>query len=130
MPTDHTNNINYANQAPYRKLENLHIVFWLLKDISWCLLWKPLGITMILPTLLIAMFITWQNRSIFSEFMHNLAIICWIIANSYWMISEFFQFETKTFWGYFQYKHLAVVPFAAGLILLAYFYLFRRTSAE
>ena len=37
----------------YRKMENLHIVFWLFKDISWCMVWRPLGLAMILPTLII-----------------------------------------------------------------------------
>ena len=41
----------------YRKMENLHIVFWLFKDIAWCMIWKPLGIAMIFPTLTIAIII-------------------------------------------------------------------------
>ena len=28
----------YAIPSRYRRLENLHIVFWLFKDISWCML--------------------------------------------------------------------------------------------
>ena len=31
----------------YRKMENLHIVFWLFKDVAWCMVWRPLGIMMI-----------------------------------------------------------------------------------
>ncbi len=34
----------------YRKIENLHIVFWLIKDMAWAMLWKPLGVFMIVPT--------------------------------------------------------------------------------
>ena len=30
-----------------------------------------------------------KNRQIVSELTHNLAIICWITANSLWMIFEF-----------------------------------------
>jgi len=44
----------YSIPARYRKLENLHIVFWLFKDISWCMIWRELGILMIIPTLSVA----------------------------------------------------------------------------
>ncbi|WP_219928772.1 hypothetical protein [Flavobacterium album] len=33
----------YQIPACYRKTENLHIVFWLIKDLCWVMLWKPLG---------------------------------------------------------------------------------------
>ncbi|WP_238430066.1 hypothetical protein [Chitinophaga agri] len=64
-------------------MENLHIVFWLLKDIGWCLIWKPLGIAMIFPTLIIALVIAYRTRQFMSELCHNLAIAVWIMANSY-----------------------------------------------
>jgi hypothetical protein len=107
----------------YRKMENLHIVFWLFKDISWCMIWKPLGITMILPTLIIAIVITIRTRQFVSEFCHNLAIVFWITANSYWMISEFMQFDTVNITGDVTYKYLAILPFMAGILVLAYYYL-------
>ena len=44
----------YSIPDRFRRMENMHIIFWLLKDISWCLFWKPLGIAMIFPTLIIA----------------------------------------------------------------------------
>ncbi len=84
----------YSLPLRYRKMENFHIVFWLFKDISWCMLWRPLGIAMIFPTLFIAIIITVRNRQYMSEVCHNLAIVFWITANSYWMISEFFYFDT------------------------------------
>src|SRR6188768_1545955 len=80
---------NYIIPLRYRKMENLHIVFWLFKDISWCLIWKPLGIAMIFPTLIVAIVIAWRTRQYVSELCHNLAITVWISANSYWMITEF-----------------------------------------
>ena len=33
----------YSIPARFRKMENMHIVFWLMKDISWCMIWKELG---------------------------------------------------------------------------------------
>ena len=103
-------------------MENLHIVFWLFKDLSWCMIWKPLGIAMILPTLLISIVIAWRTRNFVSELCHNLAIIVWITANSYWMISEFFSFDNLPLLGIFTYKHLALIPFTLGILLLFYYY--------
>ena len=80
--------------------------FWLLKDISWCMIWKPLGIAMIIPTLSIAIWIAWKNRQIKSELAHNLAIVFWITANAYWMISEFLGFDEMLVWKDFTGKHL------------------------
>ena len=105
-------------------MENLHIVFWLFKDISWCMIWRPLGILMIFPTLLIALLISWRTRQYVSELCHNLAITVWIMANSYWMISEFFHFDALPVFGDFTYKHLAMIPFLAGILLLLYYYVF------
>lgn len=113
----------YAIPVKYRKMENLHIVFWLLKDISWCMIWRPLGIAMIFPTLIFAVLITIRNRQFMSEICHNAAIVCWITANAYWMISEFFYFDELIVFGSITYKHLAILPFSLGILLLAYYYM-------
>lgn len=109
-------------------MENLHIVFWLLKDISWCLVWKPLGILMIFPTLIISIVIAWRTRHMVSELCHNLAICVWISANSYWMVSEFLHFDTHTVYGDITFKHLAVIPFVTGMVILAYYYLYWKPT--
>ena len=88
----------YIIPAKYRRLENLHIVFWLIKDISWCMTWRWMGILMIIPTLAVAIYIAWRTRAIVSELAHNLAIAFWISANSYWMISEFLGFDEMPVW--------------------------------
>jgi hypothetical protein len=116
----------YIIPARYRKMENMHIVFWLLKDISWCMIWKVLGIAMIFPTLIISIIIAWRTRQLKSELAHNLAITFWISANSLWMISEFFKFDTMPVVGYFEGKHLALIPFAIGITILAYYYVFQK----
>lgn len=113
----------YTIPIAYRKMENLHIVFWLFKDISWCLVWKPLGILMIIPTLIIAIIITIRNRKLMSETCHNAAIVFWITANSYWMISEFLHFDTGVVYGDITFKHLSIIPFTIGILILAYYYL-------
>jgi hypothetical protein len=116
----------YSIPASFRRLENMHVVFWLLKDISWCMIWKPLGIAMIIPTLSIAIWIAWKNRQIKSELAHNLAIVFWIAANAYWMISEFLAFDEMLVWKDFTGKHLSLIPFVTGALILLYYYAVQR----
>lgn len=116
----------YTIPLKYRKMENLHIVFWLFKDISWCLFWKTLGIVMIIPTLTISIIIAYRTRKMTSELCHNLAISLWIMANSYWMISEFVGFDENILFSDFTFKHLALIPFFLGVACLLYYYLFYK----
>ena len=106
----------YTIPAKYRRLENLHIVLWLIKDISWLMIWKPLGLFMVIPTLIAALAITWQTRKLRSELFHNLAVVCWIVANSYWMLVEFFAKDDSI-------RMYAIVPFLLGFLIIGYFYL-------
>lgn len=106
----------YSIPARFRKLENLHILFWLAKDLCWCLVFKPLGIIMIVPTLTVAFYIAWRSRNIVAELTHNIAIALWIIANSIWMISEFMKVDE-------QVKPFCIIPFSLGLLVLLYYYL-------
>lgn len=118
----------YIIPARYRRMENMHIVFWLVKDISWCMIWKVLGIAMIFPTLSIAIVIAWRTRHLASELAHNLAIAFWITANSLWMISEFFHFDETIILNGLTGKHLALIPFFSGALILLYYYLFQRSK--
>jgi hypothetical protein len=106
----------YIIPAKFRKIENLHILFWLVKDLCWCLAFKPLGIVMIAPTLLIALWIAWRTRHIAAELAHNVAIAIWIIANSMWMVSEFWGVDEKV-------KPYCLIPFSLGIVILLYYYL-------
>jgi hypothetical protein len=114
----------YTIPLKYRKMENLHIVFWIFKDIGWCLLWKPLGIMMIFPTLVISIIIAYRTRHMMAELTHNLAITLWILANSYWMSTEFLGIDALTVFGGITLKQMAIVPFLLGVACLAYYYVF------
>ncbi len=116
----------YSIPARFRKMENMHIAFWLMKDISWCMIWRELGLAMFIPTLTIAIIITWRTRGTKSELAHNLAITFWICANGYWMISEFFRFDTMVVWREYTGKHLALIPFITGAVILLYYYAVQR----
>lgn len=121
---------NYHIPLRYRKMENLHIVFWLFKDVAWCMGWRTLGITMIIPTLIISVVIAWRNRKNVSELCHNAAISVWISANSYWMVSEFLHFDTVPLFATYTFKHLAIAPFVMGIIFLSYYYLYYKPKYE
>lgn len=97
-----------------RRFENIHILLWLVKDLCWVTFSKAAGVMMIIPTLLLAIFITWKNRAIKAELAHNIAICMWICANSVWMIGEFYFNDTT--------RELAVVFFVTGLLSMLYYY--------
>lgn len=105
----------YSIPVKYRKTENLHIVFWLLKDLSWAMLWKPLGLVMIIPTITAALMITYQTRHIKSELLHNVAVDFWIVANAYWMLTEFYSPDESL-------RFYTIIPFSIGLAIIAYYY--------
>jgi hypothetical protein len=106
-----------------RSIENFHIVLWLVKDLSWVLLWKPLGLIMAVPTVAMAIWIAWRSRNDTGELLHNLAVAFWIVANSVWMIGEF--------WFDDRIRHFALPFFLAGLLCVGWYYLVllpRRTA--
>lgn len=96
-----------------KKHENLHIVFWLIKDSCWMLKLKLLGVIMVVPTVAIACLIVYVSRKTMDIYL-NLAVLCWICANSYWMCIEFFTDE--------RYRFFAAIPFALGFVFVAIYY--------
>jgi hypothetical protein len=121
----------YTIPARFRRTENLHILLWLLKDICWAMNFRIPGLIMIVPTLTVALVITWQTRHMRSELFHNLAVVFWITANCTWMIGEFFHIDENIWHGY-GLRDAAIIPFSCGLLVLAYYYavLFRRHENE
>jgi hypothetical protein len=101
----------------HRPIENIHILFWLIKDACWAMEWKAGGFTMIFPTVGVALWLLFRNRRDLTEFYHNLAVVFWILANSVWMCGEFMGWETRP---------AAAVLFIGGLLFLAVYYLIIR----
>jgi prepilin signal peptidase PulO-like enzyme (type II secretory pathway) len=106
----------YSIPARFRRIENLHILLWLLKDLGWAMFWKPLGLGMLAPTLFVAVLITWQTRHLKAELFHNLAIVFWICANGYWMIAEYFWPEIDAL------RFYTAIPFGIGLFFILLYY--------
>ncbi len=97
-----------------RRIENLHIAFWLLKDLGWVQDIHVLGLVMVVPTLSVAIWLTWHMRHERSELAHNAAVCCWIIANAIWMIGEFFLQDST--------RPQATIFFGIGLSILTVHY--------
>lgn len=99
----------------FRFYENLHVLFWLIKDMCWCMLYKPIALSMIAPTLILAIYFTIKFRKDNMELAHNIAICAWISANSIWMIGEFYYDDGL--------RAYAASFFGLGLITLTIYYL-------
>ena len=98
-----------------RAYENLHIAIWLIKDTCWVMTFKVGGMLMIIPTLVVAVHLAWRSRKNVSDLFHNIAVCLWITANATWMTGEFFYYDGL--------RPYAMVIFAAGLIVVAFYYI-------
>ena len=105
-----------------REYENFHIVLWLIKDTCWVLDLKIPGLIMILPTLAVAIYLTWKHRALNSELFHNIAVVSWLCANSIWMIGEFFFNDTL--------RPIAIVFFTIGVLVVFSYYIFIRPKEK
>ena len=111
---------NIFGSKKFHVVENFHIFFWLIKDISWCLELKTLGVSMIIPTILVTILMMYRTRQK-SDFWVNFSVLFWISANSYWMCMEFF--------GHVDLKDYAVIPFCFGFIAF-FVYLYKLNRAD
>lgn len=75
---------------------------------------KIIGSIMILPTIALAYYITFFTRTVKHHLLPNIAVSCWITANSLWMLWEFFDVALKP---------VALVFFIAGLVIISLHYL-------
>ncbi len=97
-----------------RASENFHIVLWLLKDLCWVMDLHLAGVIMVVPTVGMAGYIAWQCRADLGELLHSISVVFWILANSTWMIGEFF-FDDGT-------RPLVAAFFVAGLLTVSWYY--------
>lgn len=74
---------------------------------------KWLGALMVPPALFMAIRICYLTRKT-EELYINLGIFSWITANSFWMLSEFFEAS--------EHKNLAGFPFALGFVFVGWYY--------
>jgi hypothetical protein len=116
------------------KIDNLHVLLWLIKDISWCLDWKKTGVAMIVPAVIVAVYLLIKSGNNQEKIVHNSSIVFWISANSIWMSSEFYDFEESIFNLSFGGRHIAAVLFIIGISIVVVYYayqlFFRRKSTN
>lgn len=109
-----------------REFENFHIILWLLKDVCWVSGLTVLGTIMIFPTVTMAIYIVWVTRNSLVDLYHNLAVVCWITANSIWMIGEMY-FDGTTLQIYYEYsRYLAFSLFVLGIGFVIWYHLKKR----
>lgn len=98
-----------------RKIENSHIILWLIKDTFWVMDLKTLGMIMIVPTVAVALYLCFISRNNAKEFYHSLAVCFWIAANGSWMIGEFYFNDGM--------RPLALCFFILGLLSISFYYI-------
>ncbi len=103
-----------ASSSKLRMWENMHIVFWLVKDMCWVSDFHLIGMIMIFPTISVAIWMVFKSLGNKVELVHNIAVLCWISANSVWMTGEFYLADTTRPW--------AQLLFALGIVALALHY--------
>jgi hypothetical protein len=78
---------------------------------------KTVGTIMILPTVTIALIILYRSREHLTSFVHNVAVLFWISANSLWMLGEMYCNDCTKPWAVWLFST------GMGVLLLYYSYL-------
>ncbi len=79
------------------------------------------GVVMIVPTILLAIWISIRTRHNPALLLPNLSVCCWIGANGYWMLGEFFDFN---------HIPVSIILFAAGLVFIILYLLRYRNHSH
>jgi hypothetical protein len=118
--------IKPSKNRDVREFENFHIVLWLLKDVCWVMGFKTMGTIMIIPTVTMAIYIAWLTRNSVVDLYHNLAVVCWITANSLWMLGELY-FDGTTLQQYYELSRMvALILFILGLGFVFWYHFQKR----
>ena len=71
----------------WREYENIHILFWLGKDVAWINLIPSMWVIFLVPTFGIAwdmVFVTFWKKHLMIDHAHNVTILIWVMANAIW----------------------------------------------
>jgi hypothetical protein len=110
------NGIPSAENRAWHPMEYAHVFLWLVKDMCWAQGWKLAGTIMVIPTIAVAIIITWLQRHQPVTLAHNVAITIWISSNSLWMLAEFYKLEATL-------KPVSTAGFVLGLLVLGIQYM-------
>ncbi len=64
-----------------------------------------------IPAIIFAGLIAWKYKESKLDLLPNLAVLFWIIANSWWMVVEFFAIDDNL-------RFYTLIPFVLGLIMI------------
>lgn len=81
----------------WRRYELLHILFWLIKDYSWCSGDQVFWFVGAIPTLIISIdfiVISHKNNKIIVDLSHYIAESIWLCSNLTWAFSELFTLDS------------------------------------
>ena len=92
------------------QIDTWHILLWLLKDTLWVMSFKYLAIAMIIPTVLYTLYILKLNYQQKFYFFNYLAILFWLLGNSFWILNDFL-FNQKYVW-------VCYILFSIGIVIL------------
>ena len=67
------------------KINTMHVFFWLVKDMCWCLHLTALATLMVFPTVSLTGYILFTQKESREE---NLILTCWVMMNVFWMLHE------------------------------------------
>ena len=101
----------------------MHFPLWIIKDAAWFSslhyeaykdIFQYISLVFAMPTILISFFLILLSGSRFQRLEH-VVIGVWLLANSFWMISELFEFDIS--W-------MALLFFSIGFVLIPFYFYF------
>ncbi|MFN0203897.1 MAG: hypothetical protein ACKVTZ_20420 [Bacteroidia bacterium] len=99
------------------KFDGFHLLLWLIKDTLWVMGFKNATLFMVFPTLTYTFYLLYKNYQDKDFFILYLAILCWLLGNSAWIINDF--------WLQNQYDKVCYVFFFLG-IAVSIFHILRQ----
>lgn len=98
-----------------RHIENIHIYFWILKDLGWLLDNPYVSITFGILSLLILMILFYINTN-YEELYFICVTFIWLFSNFIWMVGDVLQYDTKV------YQFICSCGMTLGICLIACYY--------
>ena len=76
----------------WRQYEYMHMLFWVIKDLSWNRQFLPTWIIGVLFSILLGLDFIWisYNKGFVTDMAHYAAQLLWVLANAAWAYGEFF----------------------------------------
>ena len=104
------------------KFDSIHLLLWLVKDTLWVMGFKYATLFMILPTVGYTFYLLSKNYQDKNYFILYLAILCWLLGNSAWILNDFL-FENK-------YNVICYALFLLGIAIILFHILKQRNVSK